>query len=139
MRFCGKTVKIFSVVCTDNHRTKAVVDTVIPTVGVNTITKSKFRRNSSMNKAPLIQALAGKCRLTRKDADLAVNAVFDLIIEELEKGEKVQIVGFGCFDVRERPARKGRNPMTGETIETEASRAVSFKPGKALKDAMENE
>ena len=89
-----------------------------------------------MNKAQLIQALAGKCRLTRKDADLAVNAVFDLIIEELEK---VQIVGFGCFDVRERPARKGRNPMTGETIEIEASRSVSFKPGKALKDAMENE
>ena len=88
-----------------------------------------------MNKAQLIQALAGKCRLTRKDADLAVNAVFDLIIEELEKGEKVQIVGFGCFDVRERPARKGRNPM----IEIEASRSVSFKPGKALKDAMENE
>ena len=92
-----------------------------------------------MNKAQLINALANKCHLTRKDSDLAVNAMFDIIIDQLEKGEKVQIVGFGCFDVRERPARKGRNPMTGETIEIEASRSVSFKPGKALKDAMENE
>ena len=69
-----------------------------------------------MNKAQLINALANKCHLTRKDPDLAVNAMFDIIIDQLEKGEKVQIVGFGCFDVRERPARKGRNPMTGETI-----------------------
>lgn len=90
-----------------------------------------------MNKAQLINALANKCRLTRKDSDLAVNALFDIIIDQLEKGEKVQIVGFGCFDVRERPARKGRNPMTGETIEIDASRSVSFKPGRTLKDAMD--
>ena len=90
-----------------------------------------------MNKAQLINALANKCHLTRKDADLAVNAMFDIIIDQLEKGEKVQIVGFGCFDVRERPARKGRNPMTGETIEIDASRSVSFKPGRTLKDAMD--
>lgn len=90
-----------------------------------------------MNKAQLIQALAVKCQFTRKDADLAVNAVFDLITEELERGEKVQIVGFGCFDVRQRPARSGRNPMTGETIEIAESRSVSFKAGKGLKDAME--
>ena len=90
-----------------------------------------------MNKAQLINALANKCHLPRKDADLAVNAMFDIIIDQLEKGEKVQIVGFGCFDVRERPARKGRNPMTGETIEIDASRSVSFKPGRTLKDAMD--
>ena len=79
-----------------------------------------------MNKAQLIKALANKSHLTRKDSDLAVNAMFDIIIDQLEKGEQVQIVGFGCFDVRERPARKGRNPMTGETIEIDASRSVSF-------------
>ena len=90
-----------------------------------------------MNKAQLINALANKCQLTRKDSDLAVNALFDIIIDQLEKGEKVQIVGFGCFDVRERPARKGRNPMTGEIIEIDASRSVSFKPGRTLKDAMD--
>ena len=90
-----------------------------------------------MNKAQLINALENKCHLTRKDSDLAVNAMFDIIIDQLEKGEKVQIVGFGCFDVRERPARKGRNPMTGETIEIDASRSVSFKPGRTLKDAMD--
>ena len=90
-----------------------------------------------MNKAQLINALANKCHLTRKDSDLAVNAMFEIIIDQLEKGEKVQIVGFGCFDVRERPARKGRNPMTGETIEIDASRSVSFKPGRTLKDAMD--
>lgn len=90
-----------------------------------------------MNKAQLIAALANKCDLSRRDSDFAVNAVFDLIIDELEKGEKVQIVGFGCFEVRERPARKGRNPMTGESIDIDASRSVAFKPGKSLKDAME--
>ena len=92
-----------------------------------------------MNKAQLINALVNTAKLSRRDADVAVNSVFDLIIDELRKGEKVQIVGFGCFDVRERPARKGRNPMTGEAIEIDATRSVSFKPGKSLKDAMEQE
>ena len=89
-----------------------------------------------MNKAQLINAVAGKCALSKKDADAAINSCFDTIIEELEKGEKVQIVGFGCFEVRERSARKGRNPMTGETIDIGETRSVAFKPGKSIKDAM---
>ena len=90
-----------------------------------------------MNKAQLISALVNTAKLSRRDADIAVNSIFDIIIDQLRQGEKVQIVGFGCFDVRERPARKGRNPMTGEAIEIDATRSVSFKTGKSLKDAME--
>ena len=90
-----------------------------------------------MNKAQLTSALVNTAKLSRRDADIAVNSVFDIIIDQLRQGEKVQIVGFGAFDVRERPARKGRNPMTGEAIEIEATRSVAFKPGKSLKDAME--
>ena len=90
-----------------------------------------------MNKAQLINALVTDAKLSRRDADVAVNTLFDIIVDELRKGEQVQIVGFGCFDVRERPARKGRNPMTGESINIAATRSVAFKPGKALKDAME--
>ena len=69
-----------------------------------------------MNKAQLISTLASTTNLTRRDADVAVNSIFNLIIEQLRQGDKVQIVGFGCFEVRERPARKGRNPMTGEAF-----------------------
>lgn len=89
-----------------------------------------------MNKAQLISTLASRANLSRRDSDRAVNTIFQLIIEELEKGDKVQIVGFGCFDVRNRPPRKGRNPMTGESIDIGETRSVSFKPGKSLKDAM---
>ncbi len=89
-----------------------------------------------MNKAQLISTLASRANLSRRDSDRAVNTIFQLIIEELEKGDKVQIVGFGCFDVRSRPPRKGRNPMTGESIDIGETRSVSFKPGKSLKDAM---
>ena len=91
----------------------------------------------TMNKAQLISALVNTAKLSRRDADVAVNSIFDIIIDQLRQGEKVQIVGFGCFDVRERPARKGRNPMTGEAIDIEATRSVAFKPGKSLKDAMD--
>ena len=89
-----------------------------------------------MNKAQLISTLASTTNLTRRDADVAVNSIFNLIIEQLRQGDKVQIVGFGCFEVRERPARKG--PMTGEAIDIDATRSVAFKPGKSIKDAMDN-
>ena len=89
-----------------------------------------------MNKAQLISTLASTTNLTRRDADVAVNSIFNLIIEQLRQGDKVQIVGFGCFEVRERPARKGRNPQTGEEITIEASKLPAFKAGKALKDAV---
>lgn len=90
-----------------------------------------------MNKAQLINAIAAKCNLPKKDIDAVVNATFDTIIETMKAGEKVQIVGFGRFEVRERPARTGRNPMTGEAIEIAASRSAAFKAGNALKEALE--
>ena len=90
-----------------------------------------------MNKAQLINAVAAKCNLPKKDIDAVVNTTFDCIIESLKEGEKVQIVGFGHFEVRERPARPGRNPKTGEPIEIAASRSAAFKAGNALKEALE--
>ena len=91
-----------------------------------------------MNKAQLINEVAAKCNLSKKDADAAVNATFNTIISALKGGDKVQIVGFGRFEVRERPARKGRNPLTGESIDIEATRSAAFKPGNTLKEALEN-
>jgi len=89
-----------------------------------------------MNKAELINAVADRTQLSKKDATLAVHAVFDVITGALKEDSKVQVMGFGQFDVRERSARKGRNPQTGEEIEIKASRVPAFKPGKALKDAI---
>ena len=87
-----------------------------------------------MNKTELINAVAKNAELSRKDADKAVNAAFDAITAALKAGEKVAVVGFGAFEIKERAARTARNPRTGEEIEIAASKAVSFKPGKALKD-----
>ena len=84
-----------------------------------------------MNKTELCAAVAAKTGMTRKDAEAAVTAV---IGESLKDGEKVAIVGFGTFEVKDRPARKARNPRTGEEIEIAASKAPAFKAGKALKD-----
>ena len=89
-----------------------------------------------MNKAELIAAVAEKSGLTRKDSEKAVNAAFESITESLVKGEKVALVGFGAFEVKERAARVGRNPQTKEEITIPASRVASFKVGKALKDAV---
>ena len=87
-----------------------------------------------MNKVDLVSAVAKQAELSKKDAGLAVEAVFDAISEALEKGDKVQLIGFGTFDVSERAAREGRNPRTGETMKIAASKAPIFKAGKALKD-----
>ncbi len=89
-----------------------------------------------MNKTELIAAVAEKSGLSKKDAEKSVNAVFTAITDALKEGDKVQMVGFGGFEVRERPARKGHNPMTGAEIEIAASKAPAFKAGKALKDAL---
>ena len=89
-----------------------------------------------MNKNELSAAIAAKAGLTRKDAEAAVCAMSDIIAESLKNGEKVQIVGFGAFEVKERPARKARNPRTGEEIEIAAAKAPAFKAGKALKDSV---
>ena len=87
-----------------------------------------------MNKADLIAAIAAKTGETKKSAEASVNAFVDVITESLVKGDKVQLVGFGSFDVRKRAARKGRNPQTKEEIKIPASKAPVFKAGKALKD-----
>ncbi|MCD5322997.1 MULTISPECIES: HU family DNA-binding protein [Pontibacillus] len=89
-----------------------------------------------MNKTDLINAVAEKSDLSKKDATKAVDAVFDSITETLKDGDKVQLIGFGNFEVRERAARKGRNPQTGKEIEISASKVPAFKPGKALKDSV---
>ena len=89
-----------------------------------------------MNKTELVAALTEKTGLTKKDAEKALNSVVDVIPESLVNGEKVQIVGFGSFEVKTRPARVARNPRTGEEIQIEASKAPVFKAGKALKDVV---
>lgn len=89
-----------------------------------------------MNKTDLINEVAETAELSKKDATKAVDALFDAIQNTLAKGDKVQLIGFGNFEVRERSARKGRNPQTGEEIEIGASKVPAFKPGKALKDAV---
>ena len=87
-----------------------------------------------MTKAELIAAIAEKSGMTKKDADAALSAVIDTITDTLAKGDKIQLVGFGTFEVSERAEREGRNPQTGETMKIAASKAPKFKPGKALKD-----
>lgn len=89
-----------------------------------------------MTKADLIEGLANKLGLNRIDAEKAVNFVLDDIITALKQGERVNISGFGTFSVSDRNARTGRNPKTGETIEISASRSAKFKPGKQLKDSL---
>ena len=89
-----------------------------------------------MNKTELVAAMAEQTNLSKKDAEAALKAFIDVVSEELKKGEKVQLVGFGTFEVAERAAREGRNPQTGETMEIKASKTPKFKAGKALKDMM---
>jgi Bacterial nucleoid DNA-binding protein len=91
-----------------------------------------------MNKTDLIAKVAELSDLSKKDATKAVDAVFEAISEALQNGDKVQLVGFGNFEVRERQARKGRNPQTGEEIDIAASKMPAFRPGKSLKDLVSN-
>ena len=89
-----------------------------------------------MNKAELVAAIAEKTELSKKDSEKALKAFVDVVTEELTKGVKVQLVGFGTFEVADRPARTGRNPQTKEAITIAASKAPKFKAGKALKDVI---
>lgn len=89
-----------------------------------------------MNKTELIAAVAEKTDLSKKDADEAVSAVLGAITDALKAGDKIQLVGFGTFEVRNRAAKQGRNPRTGETMTVPASKVPAFKAGKALKDAV---
>ena len=89
-----------------------------------------------MNKTELVAAVSEKSGISKKDAERVVAATFDIITAELAKGEKVQISGFGAFEVKEREARVGRNPRTKEAIEIPASKSPAFKASKALKDTV---
>ncbi len=89
-----------------------------------------------MNKAELISAAAEKAGLSKKDTEKAINAMVDTIVLAMRRNDKVQMIGFGSFEVKERAARMGRNPRTGEEQEIPAARVPQFKAGKALKDAI---
>ncbi len=89
-----------------------------------------------MNKAELISSVAEKTALTKKDVEKTIGALIETIEETLAKGEKVQLVGFGTFEIRHRAARKGRNPQTGEEIHIDATRVPVFKAGKTLRNAV---
>ncbi|MGI6575790.1 MAG: HU family DNA-binding protein [bacterium] len=89
-----------------------------------------------MNKVELVNSVAEKAGLTKKDSEKAVSAVFESIQDALAQGERVQLIGFGTFEVRERKARKGRNPQTGEEIQIAEAMVPAFKAGKALKEAV---
>jgi DNA-binding protein HU-beta len=91
-----------------------------------------------MNKTELVKAVSEQAELTQKDAAKAVDALIDTISNTLAEGEKIQLIGFGTFEVRERSARKGRNPQTGEEIDIAASKVPAFKPGKELKEAVKS-
>ncbi|AKO93374.1 MULTISPECIES: HU family DNA-binding protein [Priestia] len=89
-----------------------------------------------MNKTELVNAVAAQSELTKQDAAKAVDALFKTISDTLSKEEKIQLIGFGTFEVRERAARTGRNPQTGEEMQIAASKVPAFKPGKELKEAV---
>lgn len=89
-----------------------------------------------MNKTDLVNLVSEKADLTKKDSGIVIDAVFESVTEGLKEDGKVQLVGFGTFEVRERSARKGRNPQTGEEIDIPASKIPAFKAGKSLKDAV---
>lgn len=89
-----------------------------------------------MNKNELVASIAEKTALKKSEVEKVLKAFTDTVAEELKKGEKIQLVGFGTFEVAERPAREGRNPRTGETMKIAASKAPKFKAGKALKDSV---
>ena len=90
-----------------------------------------------MNKTELIGEVADKAGITKKDAEKVINAFFATVEEGLKTGDRIQLIGFGTFEVRDRQARKGRNPQTGAEIDIPAARVPAFKPGKALKDALD--
>jgi len=91
-----------------------------------------------MNKTELVAAIAEKTQLTKKDSEMVLKAFIDVVSEELKKGEKIQLVGFGTFEVSDRAARIGKNPQTGNAIDIPASKAPKFKAGKALKETVNN-
>ena len=96
----------------------------------------KYQGDKIMNKTELIATVAGKTGMTKKDTEAAIKAILDIVGDSLKKGEKVQLIGFGSFEIHERAARTGKNPRTGESVTIPASSTPVFKAGKALKDAV---
>ena len=96
--------------------------------------KERIRGGNTMNKTELVAAMAKETNLSKKDVEDVLKSFVDVVSKELKNGGKIQLVGFGTFEVSERAAREGRNPQTGETMKIEASKAPKFKAGKALKD-----
>ena len=96
--------------------------------------KESIRVGNTMNKTELVAAMAKETNLSKKDVEDVLKSFVDVVSKELKNGGKIQLVGFGTFEVSERAAREGRNPQTGETMKIEASKAPKFKAGKALKD-----
>ena len=96
--------------------------------------ENSLQEEFNMNKTELVAAMAEQTNLSKKDAEAALKAFIDVVSEELKKGEKIQLVGFGTFEVSERAERTGRNPQTGKEMVIPASKAPKFKAGKALKD-----
>ena len=95
-----------------------------------------LKEDATLNKQELVANVAEQASLTKKDAEKAVNAVFEAIKSALSEGDRIQLIGFGTFEVKDRKARKGRNPQTGKEIEIAASKMPVFKAGKALKDSV---
>ena len=89
-----------------------------------------------MNRSELISAVAEQASLSKKEADAAVSALIDVVTDTLKKGDKLSLIGFGTFEVSERAAREGKNPLTGEKIQIPACKVPKFKAGKALKDSL---
>ena len=98
--------------------------------------ETEYSGGNKMNKVELVEAVAKQTGLSKKDAEAALKAYLAVITKALVKGDKIQLVGFGTFEVSKRPARKGRNPKTGEEMKIKACKAPKFKAGKALKDAV---
>ena len=95
-----------------------------------------LKEDATLNKQELVANVAEQASLTKKDAEKAVNAVFEAIKSALSEGDRIQLIGFGTFEVKDRKARKGRNPQSGEEIDIPASKTPVFKAGKALKDSV---
>jgi DNA-binding protein HU-beta len=98
--------------------------------------KRVIRGGNTMNKTELVAAMAKETELSKKDVEAVLKSFVDVVTAELKKGGRIQLVGFGTFEVSERAEREGRNPQTGETMKISASKAPKFKAGKALKDAI---
>ncbi len=113
---------------------EAVLKSFIDVVSEELKNMNMIRGGNIMNKTELVAAMAKETNLAKKDVEAVLKSFIDVVSEELKKGEKVQLVGFGTFEVSERAAREGRNPQTGATMKIKASKAPKFKAGKALKD-----